>query len=170
MRSYLAEHGITDIQTKGFGSYITAKAPVQVWEKALNTEFFDYRNALTGQELTRTDRYSLPSDLAPHVASVMDAMEFPVPVHGGPIITPFDPTNARDVPISPGPVIHPLQPVATDSVPVETGQAIPIYGSPVLEPIDPATRDTHSHERVAHGPIFGPGPVIISPSHVKEEK
>lgn len=170
VRAYLAEQGITDIQTKGFGSYIAAKASVDVWEKALNTEFFDFRNTLTGQELIRTDRYSLPSELAPHVMTVMDAMEFPVPVHGGPVITPLDPSRIREVPISTGPVINPIPLVSGQKIPLQSGQDIPIYGGPVIEPIDPAAKDANVPERVANAPVFGPGPVIISPSKVDKEQ
>lgn len=65
-------------------SYISGEAPVRVWEEAIHTEFHHYLNKKNGKVLVRTDQYSLPNSVAQQVHSVLNTVQFPVPMHGGP--------------------------------------------------------------------------------------
>jgi tripeptidyl-peptidase-1 len=81
-------------------SVITATGPVSTWEKALNTQFMQYSvadNANPSQQQTsgttaaktivRTDKYSLPTAVAPYVSAIFNTVQFPVTVRSGPIIS-----------------------------------------------------------------------------------
>lgn len=57
---------------------ISATAPIHVWEKALKTEFFQlHTNVGERPVVHRAKAYSLPKDVAPHVAIVGGVAEYP---------------------------------------------------------------------------------------------
>ena len=64
------------------GEYLTATAPVGVWEQALNTTFFtwDDENPSAGPHATgilRSKQYSLPQGLVGHVDAVFNTVQVP---------------------------------------------------------------------------------------------
>ena len=78
--SYVVAAGGKIVSETLYGDYITASAPVSVWEKMLDTEFFAYSvKASSGDEnkYIRAERYSLPSFLHPHVESVFNTIQMP---------------------------------------------------------------------------------------------
>lgn len=64
-------------------NYITAKASIEIWNQSLNTKFYEYQNAINGKSVQRCVEYSLPEDLAPQIASVMNTVQFPYDIHSG---------------------------------------------------------------------------------------
>ncbi len=57
---------------------ISATAPIHVWEKALRTEFFQLHTNVGERSIVhRAKSYSLPKDVAPHVAIVSGVAEYP---------------------------------------------------------------------------------------------
>jgi tripeptidyl-peptidase-1 len=73
---------------KETSSSITATAPVSVWNDALDADFAVYANEKLQDEVIRTPSYSLPSDLAKEVTMVLGTVQFPAPIHGGPVRGP----------------------------------------------------------------------------------
>jgi len=76
--------------------YLIADAPVKVWEKLFQTEFYHYTvygvssdtktttggttTADNGKQLIRAEHYSLPFELVDHIECVFHTVQFPVPV------------------------------------------------------------------------------------------
>lgn len=61
-----------------WGDYVTASAPISVWQDLLATQFFNFSNPQTSSaDLVRTDGYTLPSALVGHVAYIFHAIDFP---------------------------------------------------------------------------------------------
>lgn len=75
---FLRSHGVAVVSETIGHEYITATAPVGVWEKLLNTEFFAYyltEQCGRSRELIRTDSYWIPKELDPHVATVLNIID-----------------------------------------------------------------------------------------------
>lgn len=86
--SYLQGVGAKVIDEKYKGETITARAPVEVWERMFDTEFFVYafeNYSQTSDEtetiMIRTEEYSVPKGFDGHVASVLNTVEIPVSMH-----------------------------------------------------------------------------------------
>jgi subtilase family serine protease len=90
IQRYLELHQFTVIDTINNGEYITASAPIHIWEKVLNTEFFEF--SLNAEEwnlqeddpalklrFLRAKQYSLPDELHEHVSYVFNIISFPQP-------------------------------------------------------------------------------------------
>ena len=86
--SYLKEAGVSVTSETLFGEYITARAPVSIWEGMLNTEFYSYAvtpvthgGAMKPAEevvrYIRSEVYSVPTDLDEHVSAVMNTVQMP---------------------------------------------------------------------------------------------
>jgi tripeptidyl-peptidase I len=75
---FLRSNGAAVVSETIGHEYITATAPVGVWEKLFNTEFFSYyltEQAGRSRELIRTDSYWIPMELDPHVATVLNIVD-----------------------------------------------------------------------------------------------
>lgn len=85
---------------KESNSVIKATGPVSTWEKALNTQFMQYSvtdiastdqyqtsGTAAPKTIVRTDKYSLPTTVAPYVSAIFNTVQFPVTLHQGPIIS-----------------------------------------------------------------------------------
>ena len=84
--SHLLLNSVTIVSETLSGGFITAKAPISVWEKMFNTEFFMFQQTNSGglSFLVRAETYSVPSILDEHVESVFKTIEIPIIVHGSP--------------------------------------------------------------------------------------
>lgn len=81
----LDAHGAVVISETLHGDYITARAPISVWEKMFNTQFYRFHQMQhTGaiDELIRAKEYSIPVELRDHVESVFNTIQMPLIVHG----------------------------------------------------------------------------------------
>ena len=79
--SYLSSNGASVISETLGGEYITANAPVAVWEVMLNTEFFTFHKTHLDQRVervVRAEKYWVPIELDMHVESVFNTIEMPV--------------------------------------------------------------------------------------------
>lgn len=87
--SYLHDIGAS-ITSESLGwEYITAKAPIHVWEKMLNTEFFTFRQTHRDNrisEVVRAEKYFIPKSLDSHVESVFKTIQMPVIISGAPTL------------------------------------------------------------------------------------
>ena len=87
---YLQDSGATIISESIFGEYITAQAPVSLWEKMFKTEFYKFHHTSEERknvvELVRAEMYSVPSTLHEHVASVFQTIQMTQTTWGRPIL------------------------------------------------------------------------------------
>ena len=95
---YLKAAGASVVAESLYGEFITARAPVHLWEKVFNTEFYSYsvRHAekigkktktasrkereetkYSKKRYIRADRYSVPISLDAHVAFVLNTIQMP---------------------------------------------------------------------------------------------
>lgn len=61
------------------GTYISAKAPISVWEDSLSTHFFAYRlkDSTDGSVIIRSPHYVLPTEIQSYIENVVNAITFP---------------------------------------------------------------------------------------------
>ena len=88
--TYLDAAGASIIAETLHGEYITARAPVSLWEDMLDTEFFTYavlpqkRYRIEEDEsirnYIRTERYSVPTVLDAHIDSIFNTIQMPPPM------------------------------------------------------------------------------------------
>jgi tripeptidyl-peptidase I len=82
VKAYLIRSGAKVTEVSPYQEYITAVAPVYVWEKMLDTRFHQYNFSTvndSGYPVTiyRADRYSIPLKLDTAVISVLDTVQMP---------------------------------------------------------------------------------------------
>lgn len=82
IHEYLHELGARIV--KESNSAVTAVAPLSVWERAFNTEFFVVNH--NDKTYNRAHKYYLPSSVAPHVDMVSNTIHVPIAIHHGPVI------------------------------------------------------------------------------------
>jgi tripeptidyl-peptidase I len=89
--AYLKAAGARVTLVEHSGGTITANAPISIWERMLNTEFYSYslpssivsndildvRNKANLHTFVRTEEYSVPLALDSHVAYVMNTVQLP---------------------------------------------------------------------------------------------
>ena len=81
LTQYLHLNGASVVPETSGGEYITATAPIAIWEKVFSTEFFKFHQThLDGDthEVVRAKHYSLPRELDKHVIAVMNVIDMPV--------------------------------------------------------------------------------------------
>jgi tripeptidyl-peptidase I len=87
---YLVESGATVVSQSHHGEYVTAHAPVSVWEELLNTEFFLFHHTQPKSDkvssLVRAEKYSVPTYLHEHVAAIFNTIQMPLSIWGNPVI------------------------------------------------------------------------------------
>ena len=76
--TYLNANGASIVSETLAGEYVTALAPVKVWEKILKTEFYSYivtHHDESVHNVIRAEDYWIPRELDKHVASVLNTIE-----------------------------------------------------------------------------------------------
>ena len=84
--SQLDAAGATIISETLHGEFITANAPIAVWERLFRTEFFTFRQTLRSGhvlDIVRAEEYWIPTALDMFVDSVFKTVEFPSSLMGG---------------------------------------------------------------------------------------
>ena len=79
--TYLSLNGATITAETLHSEFITATAPVSVWNKVLDTEFMTFHQRQVDgdvEEIVRAEKYSIPKELDEHVDCVMNTIEMPV--------------------------------------------------------------------------------------------
>ena len=130
--SYVVAAGGKIVSETLYGDYITASAPVSVWEKMLDTEFFtysvlpmdskrknyDYERDESIRNYIRAEKYSVPMVLDAHVQSISNTIQLP------PIMTQKQrPTTVHDAQTFYG---HSDR-ISTKSMMPPTGYIFPAY-------------------------------------------
>jgi tripeptidyl-peptidase I len=85
--SYLHASGATSIAESLGCEYITAEAPIGVWEKMFSTNFYHFQQThLNGEthEVVRAEHYSVPKEIHHHIEAVMNTIEMPILTHKRP--------------------------------------------------------------------------------------
>ena len=77
--SYLSLNGASIVSVTPNSEYITANATVAVWEKMFRAEFYAFHQTINSriEEFVRTEQYSIPMELNPHVESVFNTIQMP---------------------------------------------------------------------------------------------
>ena len=87
---FLQNFGATIVSESLFGEYVTAKAPVSLWEKFFKTEFYIFHQTSEGSEnvveIVRALMYSVPATLHEHIASVFQTVQMTQKLWGRPIM------------------------------------------------------------------------------------
>jgi hypothetical protein len=74
---YLTNNDIEIISQSKYGEFITARASILKLEKFLDTKFYNFN--FDNVKLTRSLKYSLPSNLIEYISSVFNTVQFPQP-------------------------------------------------------------------------------------------
>lgn len=78
--SYLHANGASVVSETLSSEYITASAPIAVWEELLDCKFYLYHQTdekRVVNTLVRAESYSIPAILGPHVDSVFNTVQMP---------------------------------------------------------------------------------------------
>lgn len=88
--NYLQDSGATITAESVFGEYITAQAPVSLWEQMFQTEFYKFHHSSEEEkgvvEIIRAEKYSVPLVLHEHVTSVFQTIQMIQYRWGRPVI------------------------------------------------------------------------------------
>jgi tripeptidyl-peptidase I len=87
--TYLNDIGARITHDEHKGEVVTARAPIEVWEKMFDTEFYEYscednridgfRTGSASQTMfIRAEKYSVPVALHEHIASVLNTIDVPI--------------------------------------------------------------------------------------------
>jgi tripeptidyl-peptidase I len=98
LTAYLHANGATSLSETPGGGYITAAAPITVWERIFKTEFFVFQQThLNGEthEVVRAEHYSVPTDIHDYVDAVINTIEMPILAHKKPKKSMSDVTNSE---------------------------------------------------------------------------
>jgi tripeptidyl-peptidase I len=83
--AYLSKKGASVTAATLGSEYITASAPISVWESMLNTQFYAFHQTQRDgkvEKLVRAEHYWIPKDLDVHVESVFNTIQVPYRVSG----------------------------------------------------------------------------------------
>ncbi len=84
IKNWLTTHGIkTSWQSKQH-HYLKASATVEEWELLLNADFHDFEDISANakkKNYIRSQEYSIPAELQPHVSAVFNTVQVPPPLH-----------------------------------------------------------------------------------------
>ena len=91
---YLKAAGATIVSETISKEYVTAAAPIGLWEKLLDTHFNVYHHVHESSNIVnmvvRSESYSVPFQLDKHVTSVFNTIQMPFSIWSQPIIVPID--------------------------------------------------------------------------------
>lgn len=109
---FLNETDVSIISVTSYGEYITARAPIFLWEHMFNNKFYYFHYNKKGdtnkQQTIRAENYSIPSVLHSHVASVFNIVDLPIITKKfhvdliQPVIQPIITQNISDIKIKAG--------------------------------------------------------------------
>ena len=69
---------VKDIQRSTYGEFISATAPIHIWESEFDTEFHLFSHVKHNTAVIRATSYSLPESVVEHVHAVYNTIEFPL--------------------------------------------------------------------------------------------
>jgi subtilase family serine protease len=117
VEEWLAKNGIEMTWKSIYGEYVKAAAPIEVWERLLNTEFYRFEDKTTrrasGVTVHRADEYSIPEHLLEHVYTIFNTVQTP-PELNHPHVLPIEDVDV-DSPTRALRGIHPVSVSALSS-------------------------------------------------------
>ena len=81
IKSYLNLHGASILSTTKYGEFITASAPISLWEKMFSTKFYVFHQIHhdeSVQKFLRTEKYWIPKEIDIHIESVFNTIDMPM--------------------------------------------------------------------------------------------
>jgi len=75
--SHLNQSGVKVLNSTLYGEYITASAPIYLWERILNTKFYEFRSINSRHSVRRALSYSAPSHLVGHIYAIFNVVNLP---------------------------------------------------------------------------------------------
>ena len=95
--SYLLSNGISSLSETLSGEFIKASAPIVVWEKMFNTEFFTFYQThedKSVEKIIRAEKYWIPRELDKHINCVFYTIEMPIVRHHS-VTQPSPPSKSK---------------------------------------------------------------------------
>eukprot|EP00981_Chlorochromonas_danica_P013801 scaffold6861_cov248-Ochromonas_danica.AAC.4 len=77
VQQFLEAQGVTVIRTTPYGEYITALAPISLWQKLFATTFYEFEHVEKKTSVPRALHYSVPTDISAHVEAVFNTVQLP---------------------------------------------------------------------------------------------
>lgn len=76
--AFLKDSGAKVVKKTPYGEYISAVAPVKLWEKLFATTFYSFHHVENAiRPITRAVHYSIPSSLENHLSAVFNTVQMP---------------------------------------------------------------------------------------------
>ena len=79
--AYLTTNGVTSALSSPYSDYVTAVAPISVWEALLDADFYSYSRVdsegVLIESVIRTESYSLPTSLVAFTSGALNTVQFP---------------------------------------------------------------------------------------------
>jgi tripeptidyl-peptidase I len=78
IENYLKKNGAEVVRKTTYGEYITARAPIELWEKLFATTFYSFKHVNDQvKPINRAVHYSVDSEIADVVSAVFQTTQFP---------------------------------------------------------------------------------------------
>ena len=81
VKSYLNLYDASISSTTKYGEFITASAPISVWEKMFSTKFYVFHQIQRDESVEkflRTEKYWIPQEIDIHIESVFNTIDMPM--------------------------------------------------------------------------------------------
>jgi len=79
LRQYFSIHNVAVTHESLYGEFLTTRAKLSTWESILSTTFYLFRHTENKRpSVLRALEYTLPEDIAPHVATLYKATRLPI--------------------------------------------------------------------------------------------
>lgn len=105
---YLESHGAFVTKSSHNMEYISAEAPIAVWENILNTKFYEFSHAdWKEKKMIRALSYSVPVELDAHIGYIFDVTNFPPHISSGAIKMPYKAPASSNLKNSPASRLYP---------------------------------------------------------------
>lgn len=79
--AYLNENGASVVSQSLYGEYVTATAPIAIWNEVLKAKFYAfYQTQIDGsiEKLVRSEHYHVPVELNDHILCVLNTIQIPL--------------------------------------------------------------------------------------------
>ncbi|KAK7025066.1 family S53 protease [Favolaschia claudopus] len=91
VQSWLSSNNVTAAVTGGAGDWLSATVPISKANALLGADYQTFQHINSGKSYARTLTYSLPSEIAVHIADVHPSSTFNNPLSIGPILSSPEP-------------------------------------------------------------------------------
>lgn len=121
---YLNQNGVKILKTTPHGEYITAKASIEQWERMFATTFYTLNHVeKVMKPVIRAPHYSIPTELAEHVAAVFNTVQIPPRAAGKKALTLKSDAPAKAGSITPA-VLNSYYEITSNTGSVKASQCV----------------------------------------------